>query len=67
MLIIDVKVNDQIIERHWAQRTTNINRQPRNDEVSEYKTSSGHTISHRYGDGANLLAEKTLQAARRRP
>lgn len=70
-LIIEVKVNHQVVGVVVATRVTNIDvERPDPDQVSRYRvtrmgyrtTEYGH-VDHTYGDGAMVLARKALEAA----
>lgn len=72
MLHATLKINDFPIEDFTAVRITNIDKvRPGPDDVSEYRVSFNEAkfggrrvegiISHRYGDGAWKLLEKSIK------
>ena len=65
----EIKINHQVLGYWSAQRVTNTTGAPTDDMISEYKctVSMNHApeivfyLTHRYGDGAHILAAKVLR------
>ena len=58
MLIVEIFVNHELIGKETALRIKG-NTDP--ESVNTYELSDGTIITHRYGDGAAVLAEKMMK------
>lgn len=58
MLVVRLYVNSTHIGTETAVRIKGGTNQ---DDINTYRLSDGHTIKHRYGDGAAKLAEKMMR------
>jgi hypothetical protein len=61
MLTVEISVNGQHIAKYHAVRIeggTDL------DDINTYKMDTGDIIKHRYGDGAEALAEKMMAVAK---
>jgi hypothetical protein len=68
-LIVTIMINDRVIANYAATRVTNVDHNPRMDEISDYEITDIPNervvgmISHRQGDGAHSLAARVLDTA----